>query len=43
MLGVRWTDVTGLQLYTVHDVQPLVADLMLPRIGAAARLGLKIR
>ena len=40
-LGVQWTDATGVQLYTVHDVQPLVADLILPRIGAAARLGIE--
>jgi hypothetical protein len=40
-LGVRWTDVTGVQLYTVHDLQPLVADLILPHIGAAARLGIE--
>lgn len=39
--GVQWTDVTGVQLYTVHDVQPLVASLILPRIGAAARLGIE--
>jgi len=40
-LGVQWTHVTGVQLYTVHDVQPLLSDLILPRIGAAARLGIE--
>jgi hypothetical protein len=40
-LGVGWTEVTCVQLYTVHDVQPLVADLILPRLGDAARLGIE--
>lgn len=40
-VGVRWTDVTGVQLYTLRDVQPLLADLILPRLGAAGRLGIE--
>jgi hypothetical protein len=40
-LGVAWTDVTGVQLYTLHDVQPLLADLILPRLGVASRLGVE--
>ena len=40
-LGVQWTDVTGVQMYTVHDVQPLLPDLILPRLGTAARLGIE--
>jgi len=40
-LGVGWGDVTGVQLYTLHDVQPLLADLILPRVGVAARLGIE--
>lgn len=40
-LGVEWADVTGVQFYTVHDVHPLLADLILPRLGVAARLGVE--
>ena len=40
-LGVRWGDVTGVQLYTLHDVQPLLAELILPRLGVAARMGIE--
>jgi len=29
------------QFYTVHDVHPLLADLILPRLGVAARLGVE--
>jgi len=40
-LGVEWADVTGVQFYIVHDVHPLLADLILPRLGVAARLGVE--
>jgi len=40
-LGVEWADVTGVQFYTIHDVHPLLADLILPRLGVAARLGVE--
>jgi hypothetical protein len=40
-LGVEWADVSGVQFYTVHDVHPLLADLILPRLGVAARLGVE--
>ena len=40
-LGVEWADVTRVQFYTVHDVHLLLADLILPRLGAAARLGVE--
>jgi len=37
-LGVEWADVTGVQFHTIHDVRPLLADLIVPRLGGAARL-----
>jgi hypothetical protein len=40
-LGVEWADVTGVQLYTVHNAHPLLADHILPRLGVAARLGVE--
>ena len=40
-LGVEWADVTGVQLYTVYNAHPLLADLILPRLGVAARLGIE--
>ena len=38
-LGVGWQDVTATNIYTVHDVNALLAAEILPRIGAAARHG----
>ena len=40
-MGVSWRDVTGVQLYTVRDMYPLLAGVLLPRIGDAARLGIQ--
>jgi hypothetical protein len=40
-LGVRWNDVTGTQLYTVHDIHPLILSLVLPKIGEAAWRGIQ--
>ena len=34
-LGFGWTQVTGTQLYTVHDVHPFLAEEIVRR-GAAA-------
>jgi hypothetical protein len=39
-LGVGWSDVTGMQLYTVRDVHPLIEGVVLPRIGEAAIRGM---
>jgi hypothetical protein len=38
-LDVQWADVTGMQLYTVHDVHPLLEELILPRLGEVMRKG----
>jgi hypothetical protein len=40
-MGVGWREVTGVQLYTVRDMHPLLASVLLPRIGDAARLGIQ--
>jgi len=40
-MGARWTDVTGIQLYTVRDLHPLIESVVLPRIGAAATRGIQ--
>lgn len=37
-LGVFWTDVTAMQVYTVHDVHPFVGDEILRRTGNAGGL-----
>jgi hypothetical protein len=39
-MGVGWRDVTGIQLYTVRDLHPLVETFVLPRIGDAAQRGI---
>jgi hypothetical protein len=33
-LGARWADTTGVQVYSVHDIHPFLADLLVRR-GAA--------
>jgi hypothetical protein len=38
-LGVSWGDASAPNIYTVHDVNALLAAVVLPRIGAAARHG----
>ena len=38
-LGATWNDVTVTNVYTVHDVNALLAAEILPRIGAAAQHG----
>lgn len=40
-VGAGWPDVTGIQLYTAHDVHPLVSALVLPHVGPAARFGVE--
>jgi len=40
-LAVGWEHVTGIQLYTIHDLYPLVTSLILPRLGPAARKGMQ--
>jgi hypothetical protein len=40
-MGVAWRDVTGIQLYTVRDLHPLIETVLLPRIGEAARRGVQ--
>jgi hypothetical protein len=39
-MGARWSDVTGIQLYTVRDLHPLIESVVLPRIGEAAMRGI---
>lgn len=34
-LGVAWNEVTAVDVYTVHDIGPLLASLILPRTGNA--------
>lgn len=41
VLGAQWAEVTGIQLYTIHDLQPLLADLILPRVGTGGRRGIE--
>jgi len=40
-MGAGWRDVTGIQLYTVRDLHPLVESVVLPRIGDAALRGIQ--
>jgi hypothetical protein len=40
-LSAGWSDVTGLQLYTVRDLHPLIESALLPRIGVAAWQGIQ--
>ena len=39
-LGADWRDVTTTDVYTVHDIGPLLAPEILPRIGAARQHGI---
>jgi hypothetical protein len=38
-LGASWGDVTVTNIYTVHDVNALLASEILPRLGAAGQHG----
>ena len=37
-LGVSWRDVTAMQVYTVHDIHPILRDQIVPRAGNGAGL-----
>jgi len=39
-LGFKWDDATAINLYTVHDVQPLFASTLMPVLGSASHAGL---
>jgi len=34
-LGVSWADITAVDVYTVHDIAPVLASLIVPRTGNA--------
>ena len=38
-LGAGWADVTTVNLYTVHDLEPLLRRLLTERLGPAIRDG----
>jgi len=40
-IGAGWNDVTGIQLYTVRDLHPLLETVVLPKIGDAAQRGIQ--
>jgi hypothetical protein len=40
-IGAGWRDVTGVQLYTVRDLHPVIEGVVLPRIGVAALQGIQ--
>jgi len=40
-LALGWEYVTGIQLYTVHDLHPLMTSLIVPKLGRAARVGMQ--
>lgn len=40
-LEARWADVTGVQLYSVYDFEPLYDEFLKPRLGAVARRGIE--
>jgi hypothetical protein len=40
-MGAGWGDVTGIQLYTVRDLHPLIESIVLPRLGEAAMRGIQ--
>jgi len=39
-LGADWRDVTTTEVYTVHDIRPLLESEILPRLGAAKQHGI---
>jgi hypothetical protein len=39
-LGADWRDVTATDVYTVHDIRPLLEPEILPRLGAAKQHGI---
>jgi hypothetical protein len=40
-LGVGWSEVTVVDVYTVHNIFPFLKNLILPRIGASRMHGLR--
>jgi hypothetical protein len=38
-LGVEWTEVTAIDVYTVHSIESLLPRVILGRTGAAASHG----
>ncbi len=40
-LGLTWTDVSMIGVYTVHNIFPLMRELLLPRLGAAKIHGIR--
>ena len=40
-IGAGWSDVTGIQLYTLRDLHPLLESVVLPKIGDAAHRGIQ--
>ena len=40
-LGAAWAGVTAVEVYTVHDIFPLMRNLLVPRLGAAGIHGLR--
>jgi hypothetical protein len=40
-LGRSWEDATAVNLYTVHDMYPLLESMLLPAIGAAGQRGIR--
>ena len=40
-IGAGWSDVTGIQLYTVRNLHPLLESVVLPKIGDAAQRGIQ--
>jgi hypothetical protein len=40
-IGASWGDVTGIQLYTVRDLHPLIETVVLPRIREAGMRGIQ--
>ena len=41
VMGLDWNDITGVQLYTLHDVHALLPALLLARLGRARRYGVQ--
>lgn len=40
-LGVRWAQATAVEVYTVHNIFPLMQKLLVPRLGAAKIHGVR--
>jgi hypothetical protein len=40
-LGSGWPDVTGIDVYTIHPIEPLLSGIILARAGAAAVHGIR--